>query len=112
MKFEDRIGGKKLIISEICDFKEFMTNYNFFEMKVRGLYYIWFNGFVSSGIDRVLCNFYWVNEYNLIIVEFKECGILNYIFICIDIIFLSIRNRGRFRFLNVLVIYFDFLFFI
>lgn len=64
-----------------------MINCNILEMKDRGFFYIWFNGYVSSRIDRVLYNVSWVIENNLIIVDFKECGIFNNILICIEIWF-------------------------
>lgn len=56
----DRIGGRRIIFSEIYDFYEFIYNYNIIEMRVLGCDYIWLNGYVSSKIDIVLCNLKWV----------------------------------------------------
>lgn len=57
---------------------------NMIEMRSRGFLYIWFNGYVSSKIDRVLCNNVWVIKYNFFIVEFGECGFFDYVFIILD----------------------------
>lgn len=61
-----------------------MINCNMIEMRYRGFYYIWFNGYVSSRIDRVFCNILWDIQNIMIIVEFVENGLFNYILIFLE----------------------------
>lgn len=91
---KDKIMGRVVITYEIYDFYEFMVYCNIFEMKVKGKKYIWFNGYVGSKIDRALCNLVWVIYNGVMIVDFRECGILDYFFIFIDIMVDNLRGRG------------------
>lgn len=81
LKDEDRIYGLLVLEVEIKDFKEFMDICMFDDMKVIGRYYIWLNGYVSSKIDRVFCNFDWIIIYGMICVDYKENVCFDYFFI-------------------------------
>lgn len=48
MKFDERIGGVDVFNVEMVDFKEFVSIYFIYEMKIFGSFYIWINNYVWS----------------------------------------------------------------
>lgn len=63
----------------------FMYNFNIVKMKVSGSKYIWFYGYVSSKIDRVICNYKWIIQYSINNTK-RENGISDHLLIIIDIV--------------------------
>lgn len=75
---------------------------NLFEILKIGKICSWFNRYIFSKIDWVICNLDWGLKYFYINVDFGECNFFDYIFIFLRILEFLYISRN-FRFLNVLV---------
>lgn len=102
LKVEDRVNGVFIGDFEIVDIKEFIDRCGVIEMKVIEKYYIWFNGYVSIKIDRVLCNVNWIYVYGYIVVDFREFRVLDYFLVFVDICEGN-KFKRFFRFVNILI---------